>query len=226
MSEMLTFDDRGSLDEALATQVASWLEQGIAERGSGYLVVSGGSTPKPLFSLLSRKTIDWRRVVIMLADERWVPADHDDRNEQMVRSTLLQGPAAEADFLSLIPTPDDSIANVAGLATLLGSLPTFDVVLLGMGEDAHTASLFPCASEIKEGLSTHEGALMTCPKNAPHKRISLSKHRLQNTRHGVVHIVGEQKKHVYEAACRSGDERLFPVCAFSVLPAFDCWWAA
>ena len=144
--------------------MASWLEQGIAERGSGYLVVSGGSTPKPLFSLLSRKTIDWRRVVIMLADERWVPADHDDRNEQMVRSTLLQGPAAEADFLSLIPTPDDSIANVAGLSTLLGSLPTFDVVLLGMGEDAHTASLFPCASEIKEGLSTREGALMTCPK--------------------------------------------------------------
>ena len=189
-------------------------------------MVSGGSTPKPLFSLLSRKTIDWRRVVIMLADERWVPADHDDRNEQMVRSTLLHGPAAEADFLSLIPTPDDSIANVAGLSTLLGSLPTFDVVLLGMGEDAHTASLFPCASEIKEGLSTREGALMTCPKNAPHKRISLSKHRLQNTRHGVVHIVGEQKKRVYEAACRSGDERLFPVCAFSVLPAFDCWWAA
>ena len=226
MPEMLAFDDRGSLDEALATQVASWLEQGIAERGSGYLVVSGGSTPKPLFSLLSRKTIDWRRVVIMLADERWVPADHDDRNEQMVRSTLLQGPAAEADFLSLIPTPDDSIANVAGLSTLLGSLPTFDVVLLGMGEDAHTASLFPCASEIKEGLSTREGALMTCPKNAPHKRISLSKHRLQNTRHGVVHIVGERKKRVYEAACRSEDERLFPVYAFSVLPVFDCWWAA
>ena len=108
MPEMLSFEDRSSLDLALAAQVASWLEQGIAERGSGYLVVSGGSTPKQLFSLLSRNKLDWRRVVIVLADERWVPLDHEDRNERTVRSTLLQGAAADADFLSLTPTPDDS----------------------------------------------------------------------------------------------------------------------
>ena len=225
MSEMLTFDDRSRLDEALAAQVALWLEHGIAERGYGYLVVSGGSTPKQLFSLLSRHTLDWHRVVIMLADERWVPLEHEDRNERMVRSLLLQGAAADADFLSLIPTPDDSVANVAGLSTLLASLPSFDVVLLGMGEDAHTASLFPCASEIKEGLTTRDGALMTRPKSAPHQRVSMSKHRLQNTRHGVVHIVGDTKKRVYETASGSGDERQFPICAFSAHPAFQCWWA-
>ena len=225
MPEMLSFEDRSSLDLALAAQVASWLEQGIAERGSGYLVVSGGSTPKQLFSLLSRNKLDWRRVVIVLADERWVPLDHEDRNERTVRSTLLQGAAADANFLSLTPTPDDSVANVTGLSTLLASLPTFDVVLLGMGEDAHTASLFPCASEIKEGITTKEGALMTRPKNAPYDRISLSKHRLQDTRHGVIHIVGDQKKRVYDKVSRSREERLFPICAFSTLPTFDCWWA-
>jgi 6-phosphogluconolactonase len=161
----------------------------------------------------------------MLADERWVPLEHEDRNERMVRSLLLQGAAADADFLSLIPTPDDSVANVAGLSTLLASLPSFDVVLLGMGEDAHTASLFPCAAEIKEGLTTRDGALMTRPKSAPHQRVSMSKHRLQNTRHGVVHIVGDTKKRVYETASGSGDERQFPICAFSAHPAFQCWWA-
>ena len=226
MSEMRAFESRQALDTALALEVSERLQEALTTRDNAYLVVSGGSTPANLFAVLADTPIDWHRVVVLLADERWVPADHEDRNEQMVRSTLLQSPAAEADFLSLIPTPDDSVANVAGLSTLLASLPIFDVVLLGMGEDAHTASLFPCASEIKEGLTTTEAALMTHPKTAPHTRISLSKHRLKNTRHGVVHIVGEQKKRVYEAACRSGDERLFPICAFSALPTFDCWWAA
>ena len=143
MSDWHTFPDQESLDHALATHVASRLQQGIAERGTAHLVVSGGSTPIQLFSMLADADIEWGRVVVLLADERWVPVDHEDSNERLVRETLLTGKAKSARFLSLLPTPDDEITNIEGLSTLLGSLPRFDVVILGMGEDAHTASYFP-----------------------------------------------------------------------------------
>ena len=119
------------------------LQHGIAERGTAYLVVSGGSTPIHLFSILADADVEWGRVVVLLADERWVPVDHEDSNERLVRETLLTAKAHQAQFVSLLPTPEDEIANIAGLSTLLGALPRFDMVLLGMGEDAHTASLFP-----------------------------------------------------------------------------------
>ena len=225
MSDWHTFADRGSLDQALATHVASRLQQGIAERGTAHLVVSGGSTPIKLFSILADADIEWDRVVVLLADERWVPVDHEDSNERLVRETLLIGKAKSAQFLSLLPTPDDEITNIAGLSTLLGSLPRFDVVLLGMGEDAHTASLFPCAAGLREGFTTAQGALITRPRNAPHQRVSMSKRRLQATEQGVIHIVGEKKKAVLEQARKSEDEMRYTISAFLGPAGFDCWWA-
>ena len=225
MSEWYTFDDRETLDQALAEHVTSKLAQGISARGVAHLVVSGGSTPAALFSLLADADLAWQHVVVMLADDRWVPADHEDSNERLVRETLLTGRAKQAQFLSLLPTPDDEVANLAGLSTLLRSVPRFDVVLLGMGEDAHTASLFPCASALKEGLTTDAGALVTRPRSAPHQRVSLSRRRLEMTDCGVIHIVGQNKKSVLEAAIKSGDEMRHPVSAFWGRSGFDCWWA-
>jgi 6-phosphogluconolactonase len=225
MSDWRAFSDRESLDQALAVYVVSRLQQGIAERGTAYLVVSGGSTPVHLFSILAGADVEWSRVVVLLADERWVPVDHKDSNERLVRETLLTGKAKPAQFFSLLPTPDDETTDIAGLSTLLGSLPRFDVVLLGMGEDAHTASLFPCASALREGLTTQQGALMMRPRNAPHRRVSLSKQRLQATEHGVIHIVGEKKKAVLELARKSGDEMCYPISGFLGPAGFVCWWA-
>ena len=108
---------------------------------------------------------------------------------------------------------------------MLGSLPRFDVVILGMGEDAHTASLFPCATALREGLTTEQGALITRPRHAPHQRVSMSKHRLQATEHGVIHIVGDNKKAVLELAKKSKDEMRYPISAFLGPAGFDCWWA-
>ena len=225
MSEWFTFDDRETLDQALAEHVTSKLAQGISARGVAHLVVSGGSTPAALFSLLADADLAWQHVVVMLADDRWVPADHEDSNERLVRETLLTGRAKQAQFLSLLPTPDDEVANLAGLSTLLRSVSRFDVVLLGMGEDAHTASLFPCASALKEGLTTDAGALLTRPRTAPHQRVSMSKRRLEMTDCGVIHIVGQNKKSVLEAAIKSGDEMRHPISAFWGPSGFDCWWA-
>lgn len=225
MSEWRTFNDREALDQALAAHVISKLEQGTSARGTAYLVVSGGNTPANLFSILADADLEWSRIVVLLADERWVPADHEDSNERLVREKLLTGRATQAQFLSLLPTPDDEVANIAGLSTLLRSLPRFDVVLLGMGEDAHTASLFPCASALKDGLTTAAGALITRPSTAPHQRVSMSRRRLQATANGVIHTVGQNKKTVLQAAIKSGDEMRYPVSAFWGSSGFDCWWA-
>ena len=225
MSDWHAFPDRESLDEALAAYVVSRLQQGITERGTAHLVVSGGSTPINLFSILADADVEWGRVVVLLADERWVQVDHEDSNERLVRHTLLTGKAKSAQFLSLLPSPDDEITNISGLTSLLRSLPRFDVVLLGMGEDAHTASLFPCSTALREGLTTEQGALITRPRNAPHQRVSMSKRRLQATEHGVIHIVGERKKTVLELAKKSEDETRYPISAFLGPAGFDCWWA-
>lgn len=225
MFEWQAFADRETLDEALAAHVVSSLQQRIAQRGTAHLVLSGGSTPINLYSILADADVDWSRVVMLLADERWVPADHEDSNERLVRETLLTGKAKQAQFVSLLPTPDDEIANIAGLSTLLGTLPRFDMVLLGMGEDAHTASLFPCAAALREGLTTTQGALITQPSNAPHQRVSMSKQRLLSTEQGIIHIVGEKKKAVLELARKSGDEMRYPISAFLGPAGFDCWWA-
>ena len=229
MSDWHIFADRPALEAALATEVATRLAQGIAQRGKAHLVVSGGSTPLQLFPLLNQTEIDWAKVVVLLADERWVDVEHDDSNERMVRSVLLSSRAADAEFFSLVPALDDAKVNVSSVSQALLNMPRFDVVILGMGEDAHTASLFPCSDEIAEGLKTDQGALITRPTTAPHQRISLSKQRLQNTEYGVLHIVGEKKRSVADQAIRSGDELAYPISAFigddTGAAGFDCWWA-
>ena len=88
MSDWHIFADRPALEAALAAEVATRLEQGIAQRGKAHLVVSGGSTPLQLFSVLSQTETDWAKVVVLLADERWVDVEHDGSNERMVRSVL------------------------------------------------------------------------------------------------------------------------------------------
>ena len=229
MPDWRLFTDRPALETALANEVATRLAQGIAKRGKGYLVVSGGSTPLQLFSLLSQTEIDWEKVVVLLADERWVDAQHDDSNERMVRTALLTNRAAAAEFISLVGELDNADDNVSSISQHLLDMPRFDVVILGMGEDAHTASLFPCSEEIAEGLKTDQGALITRPTTAPHQRISLSRQRLLNTEYGVVHIVGDTKRSVAEQATRCGEALTYPISAFigddTGAAGFDLWWA-
>jgi len=225
MPEMRAFENRQALDTALALEVSERLRVALTTRDSAYLVVSGGSTPANLFALLARTSIDWHKVVVLLADERWVPADDQDRNERLVRETLLTHHASGADFVSLIPASDASEGDIRSVLSALATLPTFDVVLLGMGEDAHTASLFPCADELQAGMTTCDDALVVHPRAAPHRRVSLSKSRLLNTRYGIIHIVGENKKSVLQRAVTSADKMEFPISAFAGESGFDCWWA-
>jgi len=225
MSEQHRYDSRDELDAALTETIATQLAQGIASRGSASLVVSGGSTPKGLFKTLSSTELDWERVTVLLADERWVPETHADSNSAMVKSLLLQGKAAAATWIDFGAGLEDADAEVVRITEILSAMDSFDVVILGMGGDSHTVSLFPCSIELPEGLSTTAPVLMTQPTTAPHRRISLSKDRLLKTELGIIHLVGDSKLEVYEKATAYADDDVHPISHFAHHDQFSLWFA-
>jgi len=226
MPEQL-FGSRDALDAQLAADIAKHLEAAIATRGNATLIVSGGSTPAGLFAALADTELAWDKVTVLLADDRWVPMDHTDCNEKMVRELLLVNKAADAHMLSLVADYPDVEANLARVKRELAPLGRFDVVVLGMGMDAHTASLFPCSDQIKEGLSTIEDALMSAPQTAPHERITLSRNRIADTDFGVLHIVGDSKLAVLGKAIESDQREQYPIASFvGGATDFTVYWAA
>ncbi len=210
----LFFERAEELNKAFAEEIVTHLKEAITQRGKASLVVSGGSTPAPLFELLAKTEIDWASVTILLADERWVASDHPDSNEGLLKRTLLRGHASQARVISLISAFPDEERTLREVNAALEGIDCFDVVILGMGNDGHTASLFPCSAELKEGLTTAAAALMVQPTTAPHQRISLSAQRLKQTRLGFVHTVGADKAATYEAAAAKDDLYTSPVLTF------------
>ena len=210
--QLHSFSDASLLTADFAEQLKKILCNAIAQRGQAYLVVSGGKTPVALFQLLAKTNIPWDKVTITLADERCVPVDDAQRNEQMVKQFLLQHDAACAHFLSLY---DEATARLDVIEQSIAALPTFDAVILGMGEDGHTASLFPCAEELSQGLDDNAAAvLFVTPNNAPHQRVSLSKKRLLDSRVIFFHLLGQNKLAVLHQAMAQHDPMVMPVSAF------------
>ena len=203
---MIPFADATALDAQLAHDIADALRAAIAARGAACLAVSGGSTPRGRFRRLADEALDWSRVTITLVDDRWVEADASDSNARLLRETLLNGPAAAATFVPLVDaalTPD---AGLAAATARLAMVPwPLDVALLGMGNDAHTASLFPCADETAALLDAACRARLGIvhPRTAAHARITLTLPAIAAARQVWLHIVGDGKRAVLENA-RSG----------------------
>jgi len=214
MGALREFADAATLTAALAQHVAKRLKEDLAQQARATLVVSGGTSPVPLFEALSGQPLDWSRVAVTLADERWVPPDHADSNEALVRAHLLKGPAASAQlvpFWTGAATPEAAVATVSAQ---LDTLPKpFSAVILGMGEDGHTASLFPGAAELAEGLATTAPVLAVHPPVAPHPRLSLSLHALLQSRDIVLLITGSAKRAKLEEAQGEGPVADLPVRA-------------
>ena len=201
----------------LAGFVAQRLREGLAIRGQALLVVSGGSTPMPFFKALSGMALDWSHVCVTLADERWLPADHADSNERLVREGLLQGAAAQARFLPLFNGAASPEAAQRVLDEALAGLPwPADVVVLGMGGDGHTASLFPHAPELADALAEGEGprclpVAVPAPPNVPVPRLSLTRRALLDARHLVIHVTGASKLALIEQAMLDGPVGPWPI---------------
>ncbi len=213
---------------SLADAVAEHLSERLLIAPRASLVVSGGSTPQPFFEALREKPLDWARIDVLLADERWVPETDEASNTRLVKENLLQGPATEANYLSLKQpgeTPADGLAAVeAALAEL--HLP-LDVLILGMGNDGHTASLFPDAPELDQALDPESSALVApmTPPSQSQKRITLTLKALSRAGFTALHLKGDDKLETLQTACADpGNVKEMPIRAF-LKPGLQIYWS-
>jgi 6-phosphogluconolactonase len=210
------YADAETLAQELAAQIAGSLTAAIAARGLASLVVSGGRSPVRLFEILRNQNLDWARVCIALADERWVDQQNPASNERLVRDILLKDQAASARFLGLknaAPIPD--LGAVSAWETFARVPRPFDVVVLGMGDDGHTASLFPGSPNLPSALnqSAAAGCVGMWSPEAPHPRLSLNLTALLDSRRVVVLLAGESKWRTFAAACAPGPVPEMPIRA-------------
>ena len=208
------FASPDALAKALADKVAAALGEAIEQRGSAFIAVSGGSTPKRFFKALSTRDLDWSRVTVTLADERFVEENSDRSNAALVRSLLLTGKAAAAHFEGLF-RPLDGVEEAARTASAELSACSWplDVAVLGMGTDGHTASFFPDAEHLDALLDPAEPAYVL-PVHAPgagEPRLTLPLGRFVEAGTLLVHIEGKEKRDVLQAALEPGGDK--PVSA-------------
>lgn len=198
---ILHYTTREELNADLAEIVARELTEAVAAKGHATLAVPGGTTPGPFLQLLSLEDAPWNKVRVMLTDERFVPETSERSNTRLIRQTLLQNRAAGAAFVPFYApgeTPEDVLDSLTD--GLSAALP-LDVCILGMGEDMHTASIFPGADKLAEALSPDAPALlpMRAP-GAPEPRITLSAKVLRSAMSRHLVIVGAEKRAALERA--------------------------
>lgn len=229
---IVCFDDAQSMAAALADEIVARLSHGVRRRDAASLVVSGGTTPGILFDVLATRAAPWDRVFVTPTDERWVSPDDDRSNEKLVHSRLLRGQAAAAHFVPLMTRHASPAQAEAEIDRAVGAMPRpFDVTLLGMGNDGHTASLFPGAKELAVALDLHAPTLVRAitPTNVATTgpRMSLSLRAILASRLIVVLIRGEEKMKTYRRAMAERDPLDMPIRAVlhqSVTPV-EVYWA-
>lgn len=219
MVKEFLFTDRASLFNALANDCRTHLAAALADKGNAALLVSGGSTPAPLYETLSQSALDWANIHVALVDERWVDKEHIASNEALIYRTLLTNNAANAPFTGM-KTPDASAADgCTATEAKYRNLPQpFTVTILGMGSDGHTASLFPHAEGLADAL---ESTQLTAPIIARQsavtgpntERLTLTLHGLLQSERLIILLTGEDKLAVFRTAQGEGAVEDMPVRA-------------
>ena len=213
-----------ALADALAAHVAQRLQHAMALRGHAVLAVSGGKSPVALFQRLRQQPLDWANVAIVLVDERCVPhqpVPHADSNTALVQQHLLQDRAAAAQWVPLFDhLPDtpldpstetgrqalDALASTA--SDRVAALGPITLAVLGMGEDGHTASLFPDAPGLNRALTDAGPVAWVCPRTAPHARLTLTLSALTQALECALALAGPAKQAVYAQAVQRASAEL------------------
>ena len=213
------FESAQALTLTLADRCVQQMLDHHRARGRAGIIVSGGSTPKPLLTSLSGADLPWQDIHVTLSDERCVPSDHPAANARMVTEHMLQSKAADAQWLSLTDASDPQQLS----STTLNRLKQFPwptaVTVLGMGEDGHFASLFPNSDGLEQGLSLDTTDLAQLiepaelPPDAPFTRVTLTLPSLINTDCLVLLIKGEGKKATLQQALQTGPVTAMPIRA-------------
>ncbi|CAN1520178.1 6-phosphogluconolactonase [Limnohabitans sp. B9-3] len=217
-----------ALNARLAQDIAQRLNAAISARGVAVLSVSGGKSPIALFEALRVQAVDWAKVRVTLVDERCVPNTHPDSNALLVQTHLLQGLAAQAQLVPMVSAATSDAPNindvpllspvvqakVAGIALVAAGIA--DVLVLGMGTDGHTASLFPDAPNLQDALDLRNTQACVAielahpPANAPYARVTQTLAQILSARHILLPISGVDKRHTLQQAWGKADAR-YPV---------------
>lgn len=214
--EIKRFESAHALAARVAGDIALQLARAIADRGRASLLLSGGHSPIVLFEQLRAQVFDWNRVSIALVDERWVETTDSGSNERMVRESLLRDRAAAARFVGLKnPAATPELGAIVAWNALASIPRPFDLTVLGMGDDGHTASLFPASPNLKQALDPQApaGCIGMWSPSAPHARLSLNLKALLDSRRILIFIRGEAKWRTYAAACGPGPVEEMPLRA-------------
>lgn len=228
-AELRRHPDLASLARSLGAWTAALLAQAIALRGQASLVVPGGRTPAPWFDVLSGTDLFWHRVHVTLTDERWVPREDEASNERLVRERLLRDKAATAKLTGLgSSAPDATAGALDAWQRLRGIERPFDLVVAGMGEDGHFASLFPGDPASLAGLDATQppACIAVRAGTEPRERISLNLAALLQARQLALLVTGESKLALIEAQQQGAAEPL-PVRALlhQQRVPLSIWWS-
>lgn len=233
MSQTTAFHTFGT-PETLHMDAAHWIEtrlaDALARRGKASLICSGGSTPGPVYRELSEIELDWSRVSIGLADERWVDASHEASNEKLIRETLIQNKAAEATFIPMktdAASPFDAVDEIDTLYRPITS--PVDIMVLGMGADGHTLSWFADAKGLDEAMSpdtAYHVAAIEAPKSkttGDHTlRMTLTLPVVARARYVLLLMSGDQKRTVFERRNSAHPVTQMRKAAGNALTIFSC----
>ena len=216
MSDFYEFDEREELAQILAEDVADSLQIAISIKGRAMLAVSGGSTPAPFFKALAQQPLDFAKLTLIMVDERWVATNHADSSERLLHESFVGLPVK---IFSLAPHAGENVDDGAKRldSTLRAANFSPDIAILGMGDDGHTASLFPNHAALKAGLSMVGDdfciAVHDSPK-PPAERVSLTYGAIMRSDAIILHITGIAKKTVFEQATTTKDIHALPISAF------------
>lgn len=212
--KFIEYSDRDALMLDLADIIAGELTSALDHSDRASLCVPGGTTPGPIFDTLSGVHLAWDRVDVVLNDERWVPETSERSNTALLKQRLIMGHAAGATLIPLhtdVPTPEEGLDGL--MPAVEAALP-LDVLVLGMGLDMHTASLFPGADQLELGLSDEAPTLLAMrAPGALEPRITLSAKALKSAVSTHILITGDEKRAVLEQA-RTLRASEAPIAAF------------
>lgn len=222
------FDSRSEAAIAAGKRIVNALHRRLATHDSAAIVVSGGTTPAPVYGYMAHKDLDWHRVHVLLSDERWVPADHADSNEKMLRDALERSRASYSKIVSFFDASSSIAERCAALDEEIKDLPMpFTNALLGMGADGHFASLFPDASNLQAAvdLDSTSSFVPVDTANSPYRRVSMTLPALLRSDEILLLISGEEKRAVLEQASEPGSELPIAYLLRQKRTPVDVFWA-
>lgn len=226
------FDNGEQLTTALSESIASELQSAATTQNQVLLGLSGGTTPMPVYRALAQRTLPWDKIKMLLVDERYVSTEHGDSNERNIRQAFSANSEAEKSIIGLWSEQVDiESAALAADQTLANRHAVLDVVLLGMGEDGHFASLFPSCLQFDEAISVKGSRFVLpmypMPAHAAHARLSMSLAYIQRARRIILIITGEKKRRVLQQAISEGDVQHLPIAALfkANSPAIEIYWS-